>query len=221
MAVLSSSLGIPCCRFPRFRPLSPCLHSQQQFLLWACSPVPMLQLPVPLHTCEYMSQTWVHRAMVRTICVFLILSYLSQINHFTLFWQAQMLPFCPINFPVREGVSLNSGISPLLQLPCPGMQVPSCFLSSFSLLFFILPCYAGIFIVLSGVQGLLLVFSLCSERTVAYVDVFLVHPWREMNSTSSTLLPSCFNILNFKWNNVLLEMMPEICCKYYREGVGV
>ena len=68
----------------------------------------------------------------------------------------------------------------------PGVQVPSRFLSSsFSLFSFILPGYVGIFIVLSGVQGLLLVFSWCSTRTVPSVDVFLMHLWREMNSTSS------------------------------------
>ena len=72
------------------------------------------------------------------------------------------------------------------QLPCPGVQVLPCFLSSsFSLLFSVLPSYAGIFIVLSGVHGLLLVFSWCSVRIVAPIDVFLMHPWREMNSTSS------------------------------------
>ena len=47
------------------------------------------------------------------------------------------------------------------------------------------PSYEGIFIVLSGVQGLLLVFSQCSVRTVASIDVFLMHLWREMNSTST------------------------------------
>ena len=68
--------------------------------------------------------------------------------------------------------------------------------------FSVLPSYAGIFIVLSGVQGLLLVFSWCSQyvRIVASVDVFLMHPWREMNSTSSyssailTLPPGSKNI---------------------------
>ena len=134
--------------------LSP--HSQQQFLLWVCSPVHMLQLPAPLHTCEHTSQSRAHRAMVQTICVVLTLSSLPQISHFTLFQQPQMLPFCPNwfphqrrGFPIGEGVSLNLGISPLLQLPLPRVQVPSCFLSSsFSLLFFIPPSYAGIFIVL-------------------------------------------------------------------------
>ena len=92
----------------------------------------------------------------------------------------------PVDFSVGEEVSPNLGISSLLQRPYPGVQVPSGFFSSsFSLLFDILPSYAGIFIVLSGVQGLLLVFSRCSVRIVASIDVFLMHLWREINSTSS------------------------------------
>ena len=95
-------------------------------------------------------------------------------------------PSVPIEFPVREGVSPNSGISPLLQLPCPRVQVLSCFLSSsFFFLFSVIPSYAGIFIVLSSVQGLLLVFSWCSVRIVASIDIFLIHPWREMHSVST------------------------------------
>ena len=172
--------------------LSP--HSQQQFSLWACSPIPTHQLPAPLHTCEHTSQSGACRAVVWTICVFLSLSHLPQISHFTLFWQPQMLPFCPNrfprqreSFPVGEGVPLNSGTIPLFQFPHPRVQVPSRFLSSsFSLLYFsILPSYAGIFIVLSSVQGLPLVFSQCSVRIVAFIDVFLMHPWREMNFMST------------------------------------
>ena len=94
-------------------------------------------------------------------------------------------PSVPTNFPVSEGVFPDAGTSLLLQLP-PGEQVPSCFLSSsFSLLSFILPSYAGIFIVLSGVQGLLLVFSQYFVTIVPSIDVFLMHLWREMNSMSS------------------------------------
>ena len=68
----------------------------------------------------------------------------------------------------------------------PGAQILPCFLfSSFSLLSFIPPGYAGIFLVLSSAQGLLLVFSWCSVRVVPSANVFLMHLWREMNSTSS------------------------------------
>ena len=100
-------------------------------------------------------------------------------------------PSVPIDFPIGgfpsgEGVSPDSGISPLLQLPRPGVQVPSHFLSSsFPLLFSVLPSYAGIVMVLSGVQGLLLVFRWCSVRTVKSIDVFLMHLRRELTSMSS------------------------------------
>ena len=63
-----------------------------------------------------------------------------------------------------------------LTLPClpqmaasPSSDSLKCFPSS----------YEGNFIVLSGVQGLLLVFSWCSVRIVASTDVFLMHPCRD------------------------------------------
>ena len=54
----------------------------------------------------------------------------------------------------------------------PGMQVPSCFSSSFSLLHSVLPGYLGVFLILFDVQGSLLVFSRCSVKIVPFVDVF-------------------------------------------------
>ena len=77
---------------------------------------------------------------------------------------------------------------PLLSFsyPHPWEPVLSCFLfSSFSLLSFILPSYTGIFHVILGVRGPLLVFSWCAVRIIPFVDVFLMHLWGEMNSTSS------------------------------------
>ena len=73
----------------------------------------------------------------------------------------------------------------------PWAQVLSYFLSSsFPLLSFILPGYAGIFIVLSSVQGLLLVFSWCFSRTVPSVDVFLMHlNWTFWDAQAHFLLP--------------------------------
>ena len=70
-----------------------------------------------------------------------------------------MFPFCTNRFPSQRGSFPEFG-NLSASAPQPGMQVPSPFLSSsFSLLFSILPSYAGIFIVLSSVQGLLLVFQ--------------------------------------------------------------
>ena len=205
MAAPSSSIGIPCCRFPPSRPLSPSPHSQQQFLLWACSSIPMHQLPDPLHTCEHTSQSGAHRAVVRTVCVFLTLSHLPQISPFTLFRQLQMLPVCPTQSPHQRGGfpefrKLSSASSPLPQGAGP---IPLPLLLLLPSFFSILPSYAGMFIVLSGVQGLLLVFRRCSVRIVASIDVFLMHPWREMNSTSTysstilSLLPMLFFLILF------------------------
>ena len=77
-------------------------------------------------------------------------------------------PFCP-NWFLRMWESL-----PLLQLPQRFLS------SSFSFLSFVLPRYVSIHKILSSGQGLLLVFRPCSVRTVASIDVFLIHPWREM-----------------------------------------
>ena len=102
-------------------------------------------------------------------------------------------PSVLVDFPVREGFSsLERGFPRIREsLLCFSSHALGCRSHSASspppspFLFPILPSYAGIFIVLSGVQGLLLVFSRCSVRIVASIDVFLMHPWREMNSTST------------------------------------
>lgn len=69
----------------------------------------------------------------------------------------------------------------------PGAQILSHFLSfSFSLIFyFILSSYMRIFLVFLSVRSLLLVFNQCYVRIVPFVDIFLMHLWGEMNSTSS------------------------------------
>ena len=74
---------------------------------------------------------------------------------------------------------------PLLQLSPMGtapILLPLLFLFPS---FFILPGYMGIFLVLLGVRGPLLVFSRCSVRIVPFVDVVSMHLWGEMNSMSS------------------------------------
>ena len=48
---------------------------------------------------------------------------------------------------------------------------------------FFLPGYTGLFHVLSGVWGLLVVLSRASVRTVPFVDVFLMNLWEEVSST--------------------------------------
>ena len=77
------------------------------------------------------------------------------------------------DLPTSKRAFLHAETSSFLQLP-PGAQVPIHFPSfSFSLLSFILPSYAGIFLVLSGVQGHLLVFSWCSVRISLYIYVYV------------------------------------------------
>ena len=101
-------------------------------------------------------------------------------------------PSVPTDFPIGEGASPDAGNSSLLQLPLRGTDPIPLPLLFFSLLSFVLPSYVGIFLVLTGVQGLLLVFSQCSVRILPSVDVFLIHLWREINSTSPTPPPSWF-----------------------------
>ena len=136
MAVQSSSIVIPCCRFPLSCSLSPSPHRQQQFSLWACSPIPTHQLPAPLHTCEHKFQSRACRAEIRTASVFLTLSHLPQIGCFTLFQQPQRLPFHPNQFPHRRGGFPKFGTLSSASAPPPRGSGPVHFLSSFSLLFF-------------------------------------------------------------------------------------
>ena len=200
MAVWSSSLGIPCCGFPPSLPLSPSPHSQQLFLLWPCSPIPNLQFPAPctplnIHPSLGHIVPWYGPSVYFSLCQVCYQSTSSPSSD-----SLKCFPLVPVDFPTSERVSLNSGIFPLFQLPHPGVQAPSCFLSSSSsLLFFILASYAGIFIVISGVQGLLLVFSQCSVRIVASIIVFLMYLWRDMNSMSS-YFSSIFNPENNLYN---------------------
>ena len=186
MAVQSSSVAFPAADF---LPPVPSVHLPTANSSSHSGPVlqsPCTSSPTPLHTCEHTSPSRDVGPRYRPSLYFSLCPVCHRLAASPSSDSLKCFPSVPVNFPVREGVSSNSGISPLLQLPCTGVRVPSCFLSSsFSLLFSVLPSYAGIFIVLSVVQGLLLVFSPCSVRIVASVDVFLMHPWREMNSTST------------------------------------
>lgn len=109
--------------------------------------------------------------MAWAACVDLTLSYFATDQLFHSLLTAQIFPSVPTNLPISAGVSPDVGTSLFLQLPFKGcVSHPN---SSFSfLLYFILLGYVGIFLVLSGIQGLLLVFSWGSKRTVLYVDAF-------------------------------------------------
>ena len=101
--------------------------------------------------------------------------------------------------PLSQTIAPMWGSDPCFNSPTLQVQVQSCSLSSFSLTSFILLSFAWICIFLSSGQGLLPTPSWCSARSSASEDVFLMHPWREMYSTSTyssaILLPS---VLFFK-----------------------
>lgn len=80
--------------------LTPCplrlsLCIQQQSSPQVCSPIPMFQLPDPVHTSRHISQAKARKAVAWTICVGLTLSCLPQTGHVTLLLQPRMLSFCP------------------------------------------------------------------------------------------------------------------------------
>ena len=80
---------------------------------------------------------------------------------------------------------------------------------------FFLPSYARIIIVPTGDQSLLLVFSWCFVRAVAPVDVFLMHPWREINSMSFY-----FSATLIFHNNVVLFLTSMISSSRIRKYRG-
>ena len=79
----------------------------------------------------------------------LTLSFLSQPAYLLSSDSSRCSPSVPTDLPIGEEVSLNVGTSLLLQLPHSKGTGPLRFLSSsFSLLYFLLPSYAGVFLVL-------------------------------------------------------------------------
>ena len=97
---------------------------------WVCSPNPMFQHTAPVPTSGHPSQAGVHRAVARTICVGLTLSCLPQ----TCCWALLQTPEDPllsqlISPPVRGLTQMQEHL--LTFSSPPGVQVLSCFLSSF------------------------------------------------------------------------------------------
>ena len=97
----------------------------------------------------------------------------------TLFRLTDQLPHTPLTASnaslLSKLISLDVGVSPLLQLPHSQEQIQSCVLFSFPLLSFILLGQARIHKI-SGGQGLLLACSWYFVGNAASVDVFLMHP---------------------------------------------
>ena len=112
MVIWFSSKHISCCRClpSSYLRLSP--SSQQLSWLQDCSPIPMFQLPAPVHTCGHMFQVGVCRALARIGCVFLtifILTVTNQLFHPPLRTSNASL--------LSQLISLCVGISSLLQPP--------------------------------------------------------------------------------------------------------
>lgn len=104
--------------------------------------------------------------MAQIICVILsIQTVTDQLLH---------LPLIALNaLLLSQPIALVIGVSPLLQVPHPKVQVQSYLLSSsFSLLSFVLPSHVWIYIILSSGQGLPLIFSQCSGELL-YLYIYL------------------------------------------------
>ena len=156
---------------------------------WDCSPIPAsssqpLCALVDLHPCLEVCRT-----MAWMVCVVLTPFRLLQISCFTLIVSDVSPPSQPI--------APDTGISPLLQLTNPQLQ--------FVLLSLLLPSFLHptelcvdphISFQLSGTSAGI---SWCFMRTAASVDVFLMHPWKEicpMSTQSSTILSTlCLQLL--------------------------
>ena len=137
MAGQSSSVGIPCCRFPPSGPpvRLPTANSSSRSGPVLPSPRTSSQPPcTPVNTRPSLGHIglWYGPSVYFSLHPICHRSAASSSSN-----SLKCFPSVPIDFPDGEGVLPNSGISPLLQLPYPGVQVPSHFLSSsFSLLFF-------------------------------------------------------------------------------------
>lgn len=81
-------------------------------------------------------------------------------------------------------ISLIVTVSPLLQFPHPRAPILSSLLSS-SVVYFILPSHICILTILSSGQAFLIVFRRCPVRNFDSVDIFLMHPWREVHCMST------------------------------------
>lgn len=166
MATQFLSKGIPYCGLPPSSSLKPSPHGQQQSSPQDFSPNPTLQLPAPAYISRPATLSEVCRTMAQIICVILsIQTVTDQLLH---------LPLIALNaLLLSQPIALVIGVSPLLQVPHPKVQVQSYLLSSsFSLLSFVLPSHVWIYIILSSGQGLPLIFSQCSGELL-YLYIYL------------------------------------------------
>lgn len=138
--------------------------------------------PTPADTCLKLGQAgrWHGQS------VLVSLSCLPQTGLTVLLATSQHSPvkflFCPNWSPHQWGGFPGCGNFSYFSAPSQGCRSHPA--SSFFFFPFILPSYLEIFLVFSGVWGLLLVFSRFSVRIIPHIDAFLMYLWEEESSTS-------------------------------------
>ena len=183
---------------PPSHPLDPSLHSQQQRSSWDCSTIPKRQLPATAPSTGPVSLPRVCMAVARTLCISLHLGHhrsavsLSALNDFS-----SDLDNCP-----------DVGIGPLLQFPAPspteGGSSPTN-TPVFPPSSFILPSFPWFYTFFSASQVLLSTLSCCSACSSVSKGVFLMHPWREMYSTSTYSSTILFSVITFEGSGTLIQ----------------
>lgn len=146
---------------------------------------PHFPAPSPPPDRRHVTQAGLGKAAVQTVCTVLTLSCLSQMVHRVL-WSSEGSFLSPQISP-PWGDFLIARTSSRLQLP-PRVAGP--FFDSFFFLSFFLPHCEGIFLVLLGVQSLLLMFSRYSVWELFHLYIYSWCPGEETWIPSPSLLPS-------------------------------
>ena len=149
------------------------------------------------------------------VCVVLTPFRLSQISFFTP-QRPQMPPSVPTDCP-------DVGIAPLLLLPYSKYRSVPLTLLLFPFFFFFFPFFFFFFfssavewihIFLSSGQGILPLFSWYSVRNAASINVFVRHPWWEMDSmftySSAILSTPIYVCLRKKFQFLLTLVTPHM-----------
>ena len=182
MVTKFSPRNFPAHGAPYSCPFSLSLHIQQLSSPRVHCPNPIFQHAAPLCTRRHMAQAGVHGAAAWTVSTDLTLSCLPLTSCCIPLWPPKAPSVSQLIFP------LWGGFSECRKLSSPSAPLRGAGPFSFPLFVFlslVLPGCVGIFLVLLGVQGPPIVFSMYSMRFVPFVDVFLMYLWREVNSMSS------------------------------------
>ena len=151
--------------------------------LWICTPNPTFQHPASLLNKRLTTQAGMCWALAQTMRAVLTLSCLPQTVYCILLWSPEGLFLSQLTSPPLGSFSECRDLLSHLA-SWQGCLSLFWFLFSFFLSFVLSSC-EGIFLVLLGVQSLLLMFGRCSERIVPFVDVFLMYLWGATNFMSS------------------------------------